>query len=125
MAYTVLIVDDSPMYRSLVQVFLSGLGLNFVEASSGKAALETLDRRPVDLIIADLSMPHMDGVEFIRILRRHPDKRLSAIPAVMLSGVTSEDRVYDALAAGANRFLLKPVCDADLVNTLRELLPGL
>jgi two-component system chemotaxis response regulator CheY len=106
MTRTVLVVDDSETIRRMLRWILTPLGLRVLEAENGARALEVLDRDAVDLVVADLNMPVMDGLELLRSIRALPARAL--LPVLML---TTEDREADiqrALQAGANLYLTKP-----------------
>lgn len=104
-----LIVDDSSVMRKIVERALRQAGLTIaavLEASSGVEALELVRGRRVDLILSDINMPNMDGLEFLRQLREQdlaPD-----VPVVMITTESSEDHVHEALAAGAQGYIRKP-----------------
>ena len=104
-----LIVDDSSVMRKIVERALrqAGLSLRYVfEASCGTEALELLRQNRVDLILSDINMPHMDGLEFLRQLRTQnlaPD-----VPVVMITTESSEDQVHKAIVAGAQGYIRKP-----------------
>lgn len=104
-----LIVDDSSVMRKIVERALRQAGLaiaNVFEASSGIEALELVRGKRVDLILSDINMPNMDGLEFLRQLREQdlaPD-----VPVVMITTESSEDHVREALAAGAQGYIRKP-----------------
>ncbi len=123
MAHTILLVDDSPTHRSLIKVFLSGQDFNFVEGSSGKQALDLLRTEHVDLIIADINMPEMDGLQFVGELRTHPLPSLRKTPVVLLTGDDSQRSTHRrAEAAGADAFLRKPISSAGLLDVVTQLL---
>jgi len=104
-----LIVDDSSVMRKIVERALRQAGLslrNVFEASCGTEALELLRQNRVDLILSDINMPHMDGLEFLRQLRTQnlaPD-----VPVVMITTESSEDQVHKAIVAGAQGYIRKP-----------------
>lgn len=108
-ATRVLIVDDSSVMRKIVERALrqAGLDLNRVfEAGSGREALVVLEREQVDLIVSDINMPGMDGLEFLR----HLQSRALApgVPVVMITTESGEEHVREALAAGAQGYIRKP-----------------
>jgi two-component system chemotaxis response regulator CheY len=106
---TVLIVDDSSVMRKIVERALrqAGLELNrVVEAGSGREALEALRHEAVQLIVSDINMPNMDGLEFLRQVQREGLAR--GAPAVMITTESGEDHVREALAAGAQGYIRKP-----------------
>ena len=104
-----LIVDDSSVMRKIIERALRHAGLSLeevLEASCGTEALELLRHRRVDLILSDINMPHMDGLEFLRQLRA--EKLAPDVPVVMITTESSEDHVWKAIAAGANGYIRKP-----------------
>jgi two-component system, chemotaxis family, chemotaxis protein CheY len=107
--FTVLIVDDSSVMRKIVERALRQAGLNLikvVQAGSGREGLEMLAHERVDLIVSDINMPNMDGLEFVRQIQiRQPS--LSA-PVVMITTESGEQHVREALAAGARGYIRKP-----------------
>ncbi|MFH0901199.1 MAG: response regulator [Pseudomonadota bacterium] len=123
MKATILVVDDSPTARSVIQVYLASLGCNFLEASSADRALQILRLVNVDLVIADIRMPGTDGVTFVRQVRAESKPWLRTVPIVLLTGDTSLETRRDGIQAGANEFLLKPVCEANLANVVQKYLP--
>lgn len=104
-----LIVDDSSVMRKIVERTLRQAGLEMetvYEASSGDAALELLQRQQVDLILSDINMPTMDGLEFLNQLRvRNLAKN---VPVVMITTESSEEHVKKAILAGARGYVRKP-----------------
>ena len=103
-----LIVDDSSVMRKIVERSLrqAGLDLAVTEAGNGAEALGLLDANPVDLILSDINMPVMDGLEFVRQLQT-VDK-LRSIPVVMITTEGSESNVVQALSLGAKGYIRKP-----------------
>jgi two-component system chemotaxis response regulator CheY len=117
----ILIVDDSPTMRRMVAASLRQLpGASFGEASSGLEAIERLSLSPVDLIVLDLNMPDMHGLEVLGFLRRH--QAYSHIPVIVLTTRGDEESRADALAAGASRYLTKPFAPQALAAEARDLL---
>jgi len=117
----ILIVDDSPTMRRMVAASLRGLpAARFGEAASGLEALERVALGPVDLIILDLNMPDMHGLEVLDFLRRHQAYR--EIPVIVLTTRGDEASRTDALAAGANLYLTKPFAPQSLAEQARALL---
>lgn len=105
----VLIVDDSSVMRKIVERALrqAGLPLSKVyEASSGVEALDVLKSERVQLILSDINMPMMDGLEFLRQLRSQ--SLAPEVPVVMITTESSEEHVKDAIAAGARGYIRKP-----------------
>jgi two-component system, chemotaxis family, chemotaxis protein CheY len=103
-----LIVDDSSVMRKIVERSLrqAGLDLSVVEAGNGAEALGLLDANPVDLILSDINMPVMDGLELVR--RLQGIEKLRGVPVVMITTEGSESNVVQALSLGAKGYIRKP-----------------
>lgn len=106
-AMNVLVVDDQRSIRELVRQALNGLGIRaIVEAADGRQAFEMLKRRPVHLVISDLNMPTMDGLELLAAVRA--DRGLKHIGFIMLTSRGEEEMVRKAVALKVNNYLTKP-----------------
>jgi two-component system chemotaxis response regulator CheY len=117
-----MLVDDSATIRGVIKVFLAPLGVDFVEAESGERALQVLKLVPVDLIISDVRMPAMDGLELCRAIRTHAKTQLRTVPIVLLTSDKSDKVRQDGKLAGADDFALKPVADSEICEVVRRLL---
>ncbi|HLY39872.1 MAG TPA: response regulator [Terracidiphilus sp.] len=105
----VLIVDDSSVMRKIIERALrqAGVELQVVhEAASGTEGLELLKTKQVDLILSDINMPSMDGLEFLRRLRAQD--LAPGIPVVMITTESSAEHVKQAIEAGAQGYIRKP-----------------
>jgi len=119
----ILIVDDSTTIRKMVRASLRGLDeVEFVEAGNGLEAIEQIALGPVALIVLDLNMPDMHGVDVLKFLRRHPGHR--DVPVVVLTTRGDESSRETALAAGATQYLTKPFAPEVLLSAARDLLSG-
>jgi len=117
---TILVVDDSPTIRKLLGYILTRRNYITAEAEDGIDAMEKLGHVQVDLVIVDLNMPNMDGIEFVRTLR--DNYYYMDTPVIMLT-TTKDDRLKkDALDAGVNMFLNKPVQPNFLLYKVESLL---
>lgn len=117
----ILIVDDSPTIRKMVRASLRQLeAFDFVEAANGLDAIEQVALGPVALMILDLNMPDMHGVDVLKFLRRHPSSR--EVPVVVLTTRGDDASREAAIAAGATQYLTKPFVPQNLLATARELL---
>lgn len=108
-AIDVLIIDDSSVMRKIVGRALrqSGVELgSILEAGDGLEALETVRKSPLDLILCDINMPNMDGLQFLRQLRT--EEKGASISVVMVTTEGSESHVVDAIALGARGYIRKP-----------------
>lgn len=113
----VLVVDDDIDLRGLLSVALRRAGLEVVEASSGEAALRLLEATPISVVVCDLGMPGMSGLDVVRELRRRSET--ATLPFLLMTGSGDGDSVIEALAAGADDFLAKPVRLEELVARVR------
>lgn len=118
---TILVVDDSPTMRRMIMASLRPLpAASFVEAGSGLETIERLALKPVDLIVLDLNMPDMHGIEVIEFLRAHQSYR--SIPVIVLTTRGDDTSRAAALAAGATIYLTKPFDPNELMTQARKLL---
>jgi two-component system, chemotaxis family, chemotaxis protein CheY len=104
-----LIVDDSSVMRKIVERALRQAGVNLEvvhEAGSGAEGLEVLKAQQVDLILSDINMPVMDGLEFLRQIRAQ--NLAPGVPVVMITTESSEEHVKQAIQAGARGYIRKP-----------------
>ena len=103
----VLVADDMSVSRQVLMQMLEVIGIADVRsASDGENALQSLIGHPAELVIADLNMPGMDGLQLLRRLRE--DRRFFRIGYVMTSGSDTDPRIDCAWQSGMNRFLVKP-----------------
>jgi two-component system, chemotaxis family, chemotaxis protein CheY len=117
----VLVVDDSATMRRMVMVSLRELGsVQFEEAGNGLEAIERLTLSPIDLILLDMNMPDMHGMEVIQFVQGHAAYR--AIPIVVLTTRGDEGSRSAALAAGAALYVTKPFDPRALAAQSRKLL---
>ena len=115
----VLIVDDDPDIRRLVSYNLSQAGFDIVTAGTGRQALETVQKQPPDLIILDLMLPDVDGMEVCRTLRQRDNSR--RIPIIMLTARGEEiDRVI-GFELGADDYVMKPFSPRELVLRVKSI----
>jgi len=114
---TILVVDDSPVSLRLLGYTLQRCGYTVVTASHDGEALERLADMPVDLVIADLSMPEVYGLALLRATERY-----RALPLVMLTASGQDQDRLMAQAAGANDFLTKPASSRELIDTVGRLI---
>ena len=115
----VLVVDDMAVERLLVLDRLKGMDLEIIEASNGRAALAQLDGRMVDLVISDIKMPEMDGLELLTEIRK--SQKYAKLPVMLFTsgGKAAYDR---AIALGVNDFITKPVNQEELAARVRKFL---
>jgi two-component system chemotaxis response regulator CheY len=118
----ILVVDDSPTIRRMVKASLAQLpdSVEFVEAASGLEAIERLGLGAVDLIVLDLNMPDMHGLEVLGFVRSHQRYRL--LPVLVLTTRGDDESRTAALAAGATAYLTKPFTPQSLADVAAQLL---
>jgi two-component system phosphate regulon response regulator PhoB len=102
----VLVVDDDPRLLQIIEMYLRLEGYDVTTAETGEDALVRLTQQPVALVILDIMMPGMDGVEACRQIRADPTT--TAIPIVMCSALSADDDVRRARDAGASHMICKP-----------------
>ena len=112
------LIDDDPATVNILHMIIedSDSGTVIGSAPSGTAALEALRHICPDIVLVDLLMPEMDGIEFVRQAR----PRFPGLRFIMLSQVTSKDMVAEAYAAGVEFFISKPVNSVEVVNVIRR-----
>jgi two-component system chemotaxis response regulator CheY len=119
----ILIVDDSSTIRKMVRASLRSLHeLEFVEAANGLEAIEQVALGPIGLIILDLNMPDMHGVDVLKFVRRHQGCR--DVPVIVLTTRGDDESRDAAVAAGASHYLTKPFVPQVLLAAARNLLPA-
>jgi CheY-like chemotaxis protein len=120
MARYALVVDDTRIAATAIAQALTLLGYQVQVAYSPRAAIESLFKRLPDVILLDINMPGIDGVEVCRYLRRDP--RTEKIPILAMSSEAQEEIVTQVREAGANAFLAKPIDIDTLERTLNGIL---
>jgi two-component system chemotaxis response regulator CheY len=110
---TVLVVDDSAMSRNIIKHVL-GTGFEFLEAPNGQRALSIVRLLPVDLVVSDIRMDLMDGIELVTRLRAEPRPNLRALPVILVTSDTSDEIRDRAKQAGATDVVLKPLFGSNL-----------
>ena len=119
--FRVLVAEDLEVNRMLVRQMLRHTGAEVLEASDGKETLHVLAAQPVDLILMDLHMPEMDGIEATMCIRAGEISRVSSdIPIVCLTADVFKETRDNIFAAGMNDFLTKPVDIQRLIHTLHH-----
>jgi len=119
----VLIVEDSKAIRSMIRVSLEEAGGFFaVEAGNGFEALKTLPTRRFDLIITDINMPDINGLELIGFVKSNPEYK--EIPLVIVSTEKSDEDKKRGMALGASGYVVKPFTKTDLMSMVKNVLEG-
>jgi two-component system chemotaxis response regulator CheY len=118
MQKNVLVVDDDSLIRQLVSLILRSAGYTAIEAVNGEDALNKLGSTRVEMVITDLRMPQMDGVEFIRQLRKRPEHE--STPVVMMTSEFPDYKKKEGVLAGVNEWIAKPFIPQQLMHTVRK-----
>ena len=116
---TVMIVDDSGSFRTVVKLALQKAGYGVVEAVDGKDAASKLDGRKLNLIVCDVNMPNMDGIEFLKHLRMTGSYKFT--PVIMLTTESQEAKKAEGKAAGARAWITKPFQPSVLIDAVSRL----
>jgi len=125
MSFNILIVDDSPLARKIVARALRMCGVplgELLEASNGKEALAQLESHWVDLVLADVNMPQMDGSALVEHMARN--EMLASIPVIVISSDRTEARMDDLLQIGARAYLTKPLVPEEVRGAVQSILLG-
>ncbi len=118
MKKTVLTVDDSRTIREMVGFTLKSAGYDVIEAHDGQHALTVISGTKVDLVIADVNMPNMDGLTLIRRLRANPSYR--TLPILMLTTEADEKKKAEGRSAGATGWIVKPFNPQKLISVVQK-----
>ena len=119
---SILLVDDDPLLRTLVEHKLRLRGFQVTSAESGEEGLKRASMQRPDLIVLDAMLPELDGFEVLQRLKE--DAATQAIPVIMLTARKQEADIVSALSKGARDYLVKPFSPDELVARIRNLLPA-
>lgn len=112
----ILIIDDDVMLLDLLQLHLSGRGISVEVAENAAVALRSIIESPPDLIMLDLGLPDLDGMEVLKAIKG--DEATRHLPVIVITGTDTETRYIQAKALGADAFLNKPVERDELINEI-------
>ncbi len=116
---TILIVEDSATTRALIRAVIDELGdFNTIEASTGFEALKLLPLHEFNLVITDVNMPDINGLELISFIKNHP--RYNHIPLIIVSTERSEEDTKKGIALGAMAYITKPFKANDLQEAIKQ-----
>lgn len=119
MAKTILIVDDSSSVRTVVGTALKGAGYNVIQACDGKDALTKLNGVKINLIVSDVNMPNMDGITFVKEVKKQPNYKFT--PIIMLTTESEQSKMMEGKAAGAKAWIVKPFQPPKLLDAVSKL----
>ena len=121
MEKTILTVDDSATVRLVLSSTLKDAGYKVVEARDGQDAIEKLDKGEVNMLITDLNMPRIDGIDLIRHVRRSSACRF--MPIIMLTTEVDDNKRQEGKAAGASGWIVKPFKPEQLLTVVKMVMP--
>jgi DNA-binding response OmpR family regulator len=113
----VMIVDDDWMNREIIEAYLLNADYEVISAHSGEQALELAAQKSPDLVLLDVRMQGINGIEVCRRLKTHPNTRLT--PVLIVTALSSEQEKVDAIAAGADDFVPKPLDSTMMLNRIK------
>ena len=117
----VLIVDDFPTMRRILKNVLKQINMyNTLEAGNGKEALDLLRKEEVDLIICDLLMPEMTGMELLQACKDDPE--ISHVPFIMVTAEAQKKAVMEAIKVGVDNYITKPFTAERLADAIRKVM---
>jgi len=114
----VLTVDDSRTILAMLRHTLSGAGFEVLQAEDGKQGLDILRNEPVDVVITDINMPVMDGIQFIKEVRA--SGLYQSLPILILTTETSQDKRSEGKAAGGTGWIVKPFEPEKLISVIHR-----
>lgn len=120
MAEKIMVVDDDPDLLAVIKGVLSDDGYEVSVAPDGPSALKLMAAAPPDLVVLDIMMPDMNGMEVFKKMKTHP--AVATIPVIFLTALDERKYIRAALLAGANRYLTKPFENDDLIEAIRQTL---
>jgi two-component system chemotaxis response regulator CheY len=120
MSKVILTADDSASVRQMVGFTLKGAGYQVVEASDGQDALAKAKANGVHMVVTDLNMPNMNGIELIKALRAEPKYKF--IPIVMLTTESQDTKKQEGKSAGATGWIVKPFKPDQLLAVVKKVL---
>ena len=119
---SVLVVDDNQDVRDLVVLFLSADGFHVFSASNGEDALAILKSNPINLVLLDVMMPGISGLDVLTEIRTGSNKKIRDIPVMMITAKSSTEDIDKALAIGANSYVVKPFRGTTIREKVRNIL---
>ncbi|NQU07176.1 MAG: response regulator [Candidatus Abyssubacteria bacterium] len=119
---TILVVEDNPDNMLSITAILDGIGCNYVMAEDGRQAIEAVKKSPPTLILMDIHLPRMSGLEATRQIKADPDT--ADIPIIALTAKAMKGDREDILAAGCDEYLSKPIEPQKLIETVQKWIGG-
>lgn len=120
MSKTIMIVDDSPSLRQVVSIALKGAGYDVVEACDGSDALGKLDGKKINLIISDVNMPKMNGIEMVKEIKQMSNYKFT--PIIMLTTESQDQMKEQGKQAGVKAWVVKPFKPDQMLDAVSKLI---
>ena len=120
MGKMIMVVDDARSMRGLISMTLQGEGYEVIEACDGQDAMVKIEGQKVNMVISDLNMPNMNGIELIRSLKQDP--RYKFLPIVMLTTESEEAKKKEGQEAGAKAWLVKPFKPETVLSVVKKII---
>lgn len=120
MSKTILIVDDSDSLREVVGIALKNAGYEVIEGADGQEGLNQLDGKKVHLIISDVNMPNMNGIEMVKKIKDMAEYKFT--PIIMLTTESGEDMKDDGRSAGVKAWMVKPFKPEQMLDAVSKLI---
>ena len=117
---TILTVDDTATMRQMISFTLHSVGYEVLQASDGREALTLAQGRKLDMVIADVNMPNMDGIALVKALRALPEYKF--IPILLLTTESTDAKRQEGKGAGATGWIVKPFNPEQLLNVVKKVL---
>jgi len=119
----ILCVDDNLDIRDLITLILEEEGYDLISSSEGDAALTLIKERKPALILLDVMMPGISGLDVLRTLRSHSDLSINQTPVIMITAKSQSSDIDEALGAGATSYIVKPFRPEALIEKVQKFLP--
>jgi two-component system chemotaxis response regulator CheY len=120
MSHVIMTADDSASIRQMVSFTLKDAGYEIIEAVDGRDALAKFEAKKIHMLITDLNMPNIDGIELIRQVRGRPEYKF--MPIIMLTTESQAGKKEEGKAAGATGWIVKPFKPAQLIAVVKKVL---
>ncbi|WP_348620495.1 ATP-binding protein [Pedobacter lusitanus] len=118
-----LVVDDANMNLLVIKMIFNKLDISFDTATNGEDALKAFDQKHYDMVLTDIEMPGMDGVELTKKIRAHQDSKKCGTPIIAITGQISPESHQNYISSGLNDYLVKPYKEKELLEKILDYLP--
>ncbi len=115
---TILVCEDEEVMLTSLEFRLKKQGFNVILAADGKIALEQIKNHSIDLVVADIMMPHITGIELVQYIRQ---EMKSTLPVIIISNLEDDEIILDAFKKGATDFISKPFKPTELVVRIKKI----